>query len=75
MGACAEIVPVFKRQELEDGKLVTTFWPPNGGSARDLPPSATLHPSVIQRVNNGYKPSNLGFMAAFERHLVENGAN
>ena len=79
MDKCAEILPIFKRLELEDGKWVPTYWPPNLGFTRDLPSSATLHPSVIQRVSyksdNGYDPGNLGFEAAFNPHSVENGDN
>ena len=71
MGACSEILPFFSRLELKGGKWVPTYWPPNWGSTRDLPPSATLHPSVVQRVHsnnrNGYNPRNKGFRDALNR--------
>lgn len=52
---CVEMVPIFKRQELKDGKWVPTYFPPNQGESRDIPQRAanmmaTLHPTVLQRV-------------------------
>ena len=77
MGVCAEILPIFSRLDLKDGKWVQTYWPPNWGAKRDLPSSATLHPSAIQHVSsksdNGQDPDNL--KATFKQHSVENGAN
>ena len=77
MSACAEILPIFSRLDLKDGKWVQTYWPPNWGAKRVLPSSATLHPSAIQHASsksdNGQDPDNL--KATFKQHLVENGAN
>ncbi|KAF8540123.1 hypothetical protein BDD12DRAFT_777466 [Trichophaea hybrida] len=71
-----EVLPIFKRLELEGGKWVPTYWPPNLGSTRDLPSNAVLHQSVIERINaaNGYNPKNLGFIEAYNQNSVENGS-
>lgn len=43
-----EIIPLFTRLELEHGEWIPRYWPPNLGVARDLPPDARLHKSVLQ---------------------------
>jgi hypothetical protein len=70
-----EILPIFKRLELEGGKWVPRYLPPNLGYTRDLPSCAVLHPSVIERVNQGkgYNPKNTGFDEAFNENSMANG--
>lgn len=72
-----ETLPVFKRLELEGGEWVSRYWLPNLGSTRDLPSTATLHPSVLHRVktNATYNPKNLGFAEALNQASVENGGS
>ncbi|KAI9671611.1 MAG: hypothetical protein M1829_004616 [Trizodia sp. TS-e1964] len=48
-----EVLPFFTRLELEAGKWVPRYWPPNLGSARDVPDSAVIHPTVQQMFKAG----------------------
>ncbi|KAE8151334.1 hypothetical protein BDV25DRAFT_128857 [Aspergillus avenaceus] len=41
-----EILPLFTRLELEHGRWIPRYWPPNLGASRDLPDDAVVHPSV-----------------------------
>jgi hypothetical protein len=41
-----EILPIFSRLELEDGKWVPRHMPPNFGARRDIPLEAHIHPTV-----------------------------
>jgi len=67
----AEILPIFKRLELVGGKWVSRYFPPNMGDTRDIPPNATLHPSVLHRhrENATYRPTNQGFQDALTHNL------
>ncbi|KAK0625617.1 Uncharacterized protein DIS24_g11063 [Lasiodiplodia hormozganensis] len=48
-----EILPIFSRLELEKGKWVPRFWPPNLGAPRDIPVEGELHPSVNEMIKAG----------------------
>lgn len=48
-----EILPIFSRLELEKGKWVPRFWPPNLGAPRDIPTEGVLHPSVNEMIKAG----------------------
>ncbi|KAI9665812.1 MAG: hypothetical protein M1821_003746 [Bathelium mastoideum] len=41
-----EILPFFTRLELESGKWVPRYWPPNLGTPRDIPSHSVIHPTV-----------------------------
>lgn len=43
-----EILPIFTRLELEDGRWVPRHWPPHLGRRRSLPKGAKIHPSVYE---------------------------
>ena len=43
---CTEVLPIFSRLELEDGKWIPRHLPPNFGAARDIPLEANIHPTV-----------------------------
>ncbi|EWC44852.1 hypothetical protein DRE_00911 [Drechslerella stenobrocha 248] len=42
-----EVVPFISRLEYEKGKWVPRYWPPNFGTARDIPADAEIHPSLV----------------------------
>jgi len=41
-----EFLPIFTRLELEKGRWIPRYWPPNLGAPRDIPHGAQIHPSV-----------------------------
>ncbi|KAL4868094.1 hypothetical protein BDV12DRAFT_186231 [Aspergillus spectabilis] len=41
-----EVLSLLTRLELEHGKWVPLYWPPNFGASRNLPEYAVVHPSV-----------------------------
>ncbi|KAA8898764.1 hypothetical protein FN846DRAFT_961864 [Sphaerosporella brunnea] len=58
-----ELIPIFKRLELEGDKWVDTYWPPNRGQPRDIPACSELHSSVRERatvLGSKYRPQNSG---------------
>lgn len=56
-----EFLPI-KRLELIKRQWKPVYFPPNMGGTRDIPENATIHPSVIARMeaNRHYRPSNKG---------------
>lgn len=59
----AEFLPIFKRKELIKKEWKAVYLPPNMRDTRDLPSTAVLHPSVLDRMKaiKDYKPRNKGF--------------
>lgn len=55
-----EYLPTVTRWELEENKWRNVRFPLNKGNARDIPPDAVLHHSVVWRLNNdpNYHPRN-----------------
>ena len=49
----SEILPISARLELENGKWVPRYFPPNLGGPRDIPDNATIHPSVGLMIKDG----------------------
>ncbi|KAL6702529.1 hypothetical protein ACN47E_001568 [Coniothyrium glycines] len=49
-----EILPIFTRLELEKGKWVPRYWPPNLGAPRDIPHRASIHKSVYELRQAGH---------------------
>jgi len=47
------VLPLFARLELEGGKWVPRYWPPNLGSTRDIPLDSKIHPTVQQLRRSG----------------------
>ncbi|CAI7593468.1 unnamed protein product [Penicillium pancosmium] len=48
-----EILPIFTRLELENGKWIPRRLPPNLGAPRDLPSDAVIDPSVKEMIQAG----------------------
>lgn len=48
-----ESLPFFTRLELEHGKWVPRYWPPNMGASRDIPKGAAIHPTVDEMCKAG----------------------
>ncbi|KAK0716064.1 hypothetical protein B0H67DRAFT_582329 [Lasiosphaeris hirsuta] len=55
-----EWLPIITRWELEKDDWVNVRFPLNKGAARDIPPDAVLHESLIHRLRNNpkYRPTN-----------------
>ncbi|KAK3360501.1 hypothetical protein B0T25DRAFT_578420 [Lasiosphaeria hispida] len=55
-----EWLPIITRWELEKDEWVNVRFPLNKGAARDIPPDAVLHESLLHRLRNNpsYHPTN-----------------
>ena len=64
-----EFLPIFKRKELIKKEWKAVYLPPNMRDTRDLPSSAVLHPSVLDRMKaiKDYKPANKGFADVYQK--------
>ena len=49
----AELFPIASRLELESGKWVPRYFPPNLGGPRDIPRDAVVNPSVWEMLKTG----------------------
>lgn len=63
-----ELLPL-KRLELVQGRWKSVYFPPNLGGTRDIPENATIHDSVIARMEADpqYRPKNKGLEYLSER--------